>query len=118
MNDAIIAALEMVAVVFLLASVFFVVKMLNITKGAEIVAINKPKTVMRLLAATFIVLFFSSFFGLLNGLLFAVPYLVEIQQVMVILAGLFGVVAIYTAVYFYRTSPTKIQSSIKDHVQN
>jgi hypothetical protein len=116
--NAVVPALEMVAVVFLLASVFFVVKMLDITKGAEIVAINKPKTVMRLLAATFIVLFFSSFFGLLNGLFFSVPYLAEIQQVMVILAGLFGVVAIYTAVYFYRTSPAKIQASIKEQAHS
>jgi hypothetical protein len=116
--NAIDPALEMVAVVFMVASVFFVVRMLDITKGAEIVAIHKPKTVMLLLGATFVALFFSSFFGLLNGLFFRVPYLAEIQQVMVILAGLFGVVAIYTAVYFYRTAPERIQASIKERAQS
>jgi hypothetical protein len=89
--SAIDAALEMVAVVFLLAAMAYVMKLIQLTANAEIVALSKPKTVFRYMSFAFAALLLSPLMGLV-----------------------FSTVAIYTALYFYRQAPEKSRPTVKN----
>jgi hypothetical protein len=105
------ASLEAVAIVFLLAAMLYSAKLLQLTKDAQIIALSRPKAVFRLMATAFAFLLLSPLLGLVSSF-YRIVYLDEIQLVMVILTAFFGVMAIYTALYFYRTSPEKARVQI------
>ena len=116
--NAIDAALEMVAVVFLVAAMLYSMKLLQLTKDAKIVALSKPKTVFRLMAGAFATLLLSPLLGLLSDFVKPVPLINEIQLILVILTAFFSVTAIYTALYFYRTSPPVKSQPIEAAAEN
>ncbi|HZW56093.1 MAG TPA: hypothetical protein VFF30_07380 [Nitrososphaerales archaeon] len=107
------AAFDAVAIVFLLATMLYAYRLVSMTKDAEIVALSQPRTVFRLILVAFIFLFFLPFLSLINEILYPVPYLDPIQHLLVIGTAFLSVVAIYTAVYFYRTSTRKVQQDIR-----
>ncbi len=109
--NAIDASLEAVSIVFLLAAMLYSMKLLQLTKDAQIIALSKPKTVFRFMAAAFAFLLLSPLLGLVSEF-YRIAYLEEIQLVMIILTAFFGVMAIYTALYFYRTSPERARVQI------
>jgi hypothetical protein len=115
---AIDAALEMVAVVFLLAAMVYSMKLIQLTANAEIVAISKPKTVFRLMSFAFASLLLSPIFGLVSTLWRTLPLVSEVQDILLILTAFFSTTAIYSALYFYRTAPEKAQASIKTELTN
>jgi hypothetical protein len=115
---AIDAALEMVAVVFLLAAMIYSMKLIQLTANAEIVAISKPKTVFRLMSFAFASLLLSPLMGLVSDLWRTLPLIGEVQNFLLILTAFFSTTAIYSALYFYRTSPEKAQTSIKPELTN
>jgi|SRR5579862_736340 len=115
---AIDAALEMVAVVFLLAAMVYSMKLIQLTANAEIVAISKPKTVFRLLSFAFASLLLSPIFGLVSDLWRTLPLVGEVQDILLILTAFFSTTAIYYALYFYRTAPEKAQASLKPELTN
>lgn len=116
--NALNSSLEMVAVVFLIASVIYLLRMVGVTKDAKILAVHNPKMVILMLTASFSSLLLSSLAGLVNGLFIAVPYLSEIQLILIILTAFFSVVAIYNGLYFYRTSPEKVLSKIQKEAKS
>ncbi len=107
--NAIDASLEAVSVVFFLAAMLYSTKLLQLTKDAKIIALGKPKTVFRLLAAAFAFLLLSPLFGLVSQF-YPIAYISEIQLVLIILTGFSGVMAIYTALYYYRTPPERAKT--------
>lgn len=104
---AIDAALEVVAVIFLLAAFVYAMKLLQLTANAEIVALSKPRTVFRLMAFAFASLLLSPILSLWSEFYRTLPLLGEVQNILEILTALFSVMALYTALFFYRTSPSK-----------
>ena len=104
------ASLEMVAVVFLLAAFVYSMRLLQLTANAEIVALSRPRTVFRLMAFGFASLLMFPILSLWSEFFHALPFLVEVQNLLVIFAALFSVSALYTALYFYRTTPEKAQT--------
>ncbi|MGI0091200.1 MAG: hypothetical protein ACREBS_05780 [Nitrososphaerales archaeon] len=109
--NAIDASLETVSVVFLLAAMLYSAKLLQLTKDAQIVALSKPKTVFRMMALAFAFLLLSPLLGLVSDF-YQIRYVAEVQLCLIILTGFFGVMAIYTALYFYRTSPERARIPI------
>ena len=112
------SAFDAVAVVFLLAAMIYAYRLLSMTRDAEIVALSRPRAVFRLILAAFILLFFSPFLSLVSEILYPIPQLDPIQHLLIIGTALLSVVAIYTAVYFYRTPASKIQQDIKGKQQD
>lgn len=108
---AIDAALQMVAVVFLLAAMVYSMRLIQLTDKAQIVALSKPRTVFRLMSFAFASLLLSPLMGLVSDLYHTLPLLGEVQDVLLILTAFFSTLAIYTSLYFYRTSPEKDQVS-------
>ncbi len=104
---AIDAALEMVAVVFLLAAMVYCMKLIGLTANAEIVALNKPKTVFRYMSFAFASLLLSPILGLISQVWRPLPLLNDVRDILLILTAFFSTVAIYTALYFYRAAPEK-----------
>jgi len=111
--SAIDAALEMVAVVFLLAAMVYSMKLIGLTANAEIVALSKPKTVFRYLSFAFASLLLSPIMGLVSDIWRPLPLINEVKDVLLILTAFFSTLAIYTALYFYRSSPEKNQQERK-----
>jgi hypothetical protein len=101
------SSLEMVAIVFLLAAMAYSLKLIQLTANAQIVAISKPKTVFRLMSFAFASLLLSPLFGLVSNLWHTLPFVNEVQDILLILTAFFSTTAIYTALYFYRTPPEK-----------
>jgi hypothetical protein len=112
--SAIDAALEMVAVVFLLAAMVYVMKLIQLTANAEIVALSKPKTVFRYMSFAFAALLLSPLMGLVSDIWHTLPLINEVKDVLLILTSLFSTVAIYTALYFYRQAPEKSRPTVKN----
>ncbi|HYB03406.1 MAG TPA: hypothetical protein VED17_03015 [Nitrososphaerales archaeon] len=108
--SAIDAALEMVAVVFLLAAMVYSMKLIQLTANAEIVALSKPKTVFRYMSFAFAALLLSPILGLISQVWRTLPLVNEARDVLLILTAFFSTVAIYTALYFYRSAPEKMRS--------
>jgi hypothetical protein len=111
---AIDAALEMVAIVFLLAAMVYSMKLIQLTADAEIVALSKPKTVFRYMSFAFAALLLSPVMGLLSDVWRPLPLINEVKDILLILTAFFSTVAIYTALYFYRSAPEKSASSSKN----
>jgi hypothetical protein len=110
---AIDAALQMVAVVFLLAAMVYCMKLIGLTADAEIVALSKPKSVFRYMSFAFASLLLSPLMGLVSDLWHTLPLIQDVQDVLLILTAFFSTLAIYTALYFYRSAPEKSQSAAK-----
>jgi hypothetical protein len=111
--SAIDAALQMVAVVFLLAAMVYCMKLIQLTADAEIVALSKPKTVFRYMSFAFASLLLSPLMGLVSDIWHTLPLIGEVQDILLILTAFFSTVAIYTALYFYRAAPTKSRSTVQ-----
>ena len=113
--SAIDSSLEVVAIVFLLAAMTYSMKLIQLTANAQIVAISKPKTVFRLMSFAFASLLMSPLFGLVSDLWRTLPFVHEVQDILLILTAFFSTTAIYTALYFYRTPPekTKVPSKLE-----
>lgn len=109
--SAIDAALEMVAIVFLLAAMVYSFKLIQLTASAEIVALSKPKTVFRYMSFAFASLLLSPLMGLISDIVHPLPLLAQVQDILLILTAFFSTVAIYTALYFYRAAPDKPRST-------
>ncbi len=105
--SAVDAALEMVAVVFLLAAMVYSMKLIQLTANAEIVALSKPKTVFRYMSFAFAALLLSPILGLISQVWHTLPLVNEARDLLLILTAFFSTVAIYTALYFYRSAPEK-----------
>src|SRR5580704_17687240 len=101
------SSLEMVAIVFLLAAMTYSMKLIQLTANAEIVAISKPKTVFRLMSFAFASLLLSPIMGLISDIWHTLPLINEVQNVLLISTAFFSTMAIYSALYFYRTPPEK-----------
>lgn len=104
---AIDAALEMVAIVFLLAAMVYSMKLIGLTADAEIVALSKPKTVFRFMTFAFASLLLSPIMGLISDVWRPLPLINEVKDILLILTAFFSTMAIYTALYFYRSAPEK-----------
>jgi len=116
---AIDAALEMVAVVFLLAAMVYAMRLIQLTANAEIVALSKPKIVFRYMAFAFTSLLLSPLLGLISEVWHTLPLINEVQDMLLILTAFFSTVAIYTALYFYRAAPEKaLPVSRKSEIPN
>lgn len=100
--------------VFLIAAMIYSARLLQLTKDAQIVALSKPKTVFRLMTLEFAFLLISPALALVSNLILPIPYTYEIQNLLVIFTAFSGVTAIYTALYFYRTSPDRVQVSTRN----
>ena len=111
--SAIDAALQMVAVVFLLAAMVYCMKLIGLTADAEIVALSKPKSVFRYMSFAFASLLLSPLMGLVSDLWRTLPLIQDVQDVLLILTAFFSTLAIYTALYFYRSAPEKAQPVAK-----
>lgn len=111
---AIDAALEMVAVVFLLAAMVYSMKLIQLTANAEIVALSKPKTVFRYMSFAFASLLLSPIMGLISDLWRPLPLINDVKDILLILTAFFSTVAIYTALYFYRNAPDKPRPQTRD----
>ncbi len=105
------SALEAVSVVFLLGAFLYGYRLSRLTKGAEIVALAKPKTFFASILISFASLFFMELVSLVNDLFIAIPYVEVISRILIIITALSGVFGLYTAVYYYRTAPRKIPST-------
>ena len=112
------ASLEAVAVIFLLAAFVYSMRLLQLTADAEIVALSKPKQVFRLMAFAFASLLISPILSLWSEFYRPLPLLGEVQTILEILTALFAVTALYTALFFYRTSPRKLQTATEEHLKN
>ncbi|MCL4518313.1 MAG: hypothetical protein M1587_03860 [Thaumarchaeota archaeon] len=110
---AIDSALEAVATVILLGTAMSAYKMARHTGDAKIVAISSPRLVTRFMAAAFVSLFLSSLLGLVSDLFFRIPHIVAVQDLLVISTAIFGVIAVRTALYFYRSAPESLRTSPK-----
>ncbi len=108
----------MVAVVFLLAAMVYSMKLIQLTANAEIVALSKPKTVFRYMSFAFASLLLSPLLGLISNIWHTLPLIGEVQDLLLILTAFFSTVAIYMALYFYRTAPQKSQASAKPEITN
>jgi len=108
--SAIDAALQMVAVVFLLAAMTYSMKLIGLTANAEIVALSKPKLVFRYMSFAFASLMLSPILGLVSDIWRPLPLLQDVQDFLLIMTAFFSTVAIYTALYFYRSAPEKRKS--------
>ena len=93
-------------------------KLIQLTANAQIVAISKPKTVFRLMSFGFASLLLSPLFGLVSDLWKTLPYVHEVQDILLILTAFFSTTAIYTALYFYRTPPDKAKIPSKPEIRN
>ena len=102
------SALEAVSVVFLLGAILYGYRLSRLTKGAEIVALARPKTFFASILISFASLFFMQLISLVNDLFIAVPYVEIISRILIIVTALSGVFGLYTAVYYYRIAPRKI----------
>jgi hypothetical protein len=111
--SAIDAALEMVAVVFLLAAMVYCMKLIQLTANAEIVALSKPKTVFRYMSFAFASLLLSPLMGLISDIVHPLPLINQVQDVLLIFTAFFSTCAIYTALYFYRNAPEKARPPSK-----
>lgn len=98
--------------VFLLAALLYGYRLSRLTKGAEIVALAKPKTFFVSILVSFASLFLMEFLLLLNNLFFSIPYVAELARLLIIVTGFSGVFGLYTAVYYYRTSPRKVSANL------
>jgi len=105
--SAIDAALDAVAVVFLLAAMVYSMRLIQLTANAEIVALSKPKTVFRYMAFAFTSLLLSPLMGLISDVWHPLPLISQVQDILLILTAFFSTVAIFTALYFYRAAPDK-----------
>jgi hypothetical protein len=101
-------ALETVSVVFLLVAFLYGYRLSRLTKGAEIVALAKPKIFFASILISFASLFFMQLISLSNELFVSVPYMAIVSRSLIIVTALSGVFGLYTAVYYYRTAPRKI----------
>jgi hypothetical protein len=110
---AIDAALEMVAIVFLLAAMVYSMKLIQLTANAEIVALHKPKQVFRYMSFAFASLLLSPIMGFISDVWHPLPLIGEVKDVLLIFTAFFSTVAIYTALYFYRSAPERPQSQEK-----
>src|SRR5579875_3654520 len=108
---AIDSSFETVSVVFLIAAMIYSYKLSRLAKDAEIIALGKPKTVFNLMLIAFFSLFLSQFLSMANDVFYAVPYVDEISQILIIVTAFTSVVGIYTALYYYRTSPGRLQTT-------
>jgi hypothetical protein len=111
------ASLEVVAVVFLLAAMTYAMRLIQLTEKAEIVALSKPRTVFRFMTFAFASLLLSPLMGLVSDLYKPLPLLGEVQDVLLIFTAFFSTMAIYTALYFYRTTPEKMQQPAKADIE-
>jgi hypothetical protein len=109
--SAIDAALEMVAVVFLLAAMVYSMKLIGLTANAEIVALSKPKTVFRYMSFAFASLLLSPVLGLVSQVWRPLPFIGDVRDLLLILTAFFSTVAIYSALYFYRAAPEKAKTA-------
>jgi hypothetical protein len=107
------SALEAVSVVFLLAAFLYSYRLSRLTKGAEIMALAKPRTFFSSILISFASLLAMELILLLDSLFLTIPYEEEIGRAFVIVTGFFAVFGLYNAVYYYRTSPRKVSGSIE-----
>lgn len=114
--NALDLALEAVATVILLGTVYSAFAMTRMTKHVEIVAVSKPQIVSKFLAVAFSTLFFSSLLGLVSDLLVPIPHIVAVQELFVIATALCSVFAVRTALYLYRVSSDQLKSTLKSNV--
>jgi hypothetical protein len=109
---AIDSALEAVSAVFLLAALLYGYRLSRLAKGAEIVALAKPKTFFGSILISFASLFLMQFILLANELFFSIPYAAELAKLLLIVTGFTAVYGLYSALYYYRTSPRKVSASL------
>ncbi len=107
------SALEAVSAVFLLGALLYAYRLSKLTKGAEIVALAKPKSFFSSILVSFASLLIMEMMLLLNDLFFSIPYLEEVARLLIIVTAFFGVFGLYSAVYYYRTSPRKVSASLE-----
>jgi hypothetical protein len=107
------SALEAVSAVFLLGALLYAYRLSKLTKGAEIVALAKPKSFFGSIFVAFASLLLMELMLLVNALFFSVPYLEEVARLLIIVTAFFGVFGLYSAVYYYRTSPKKVAASLE-----
>ncbi|MDH2900919.1 MAG: hypothetical protein PXY39_08090 [archaeon] len=107
------SALEAISAVFLLAALLYAYRLSKLTKGAEIVALAKPKSFFGSILISFASLLVMELMLLLNNLFFSIPYVEELARLLIIVTAFFAVFGLYSAVYYYRTSPTKVSASLE-----
>jgi hypothetical protein len=107
------SALETVSAVFLLAAFLYSYRLSKLTKGAEIVALAKPKSFFGAIFISFASLLIMELILLLNGLFFSIPYAEELGRLLIIVTGFSAVFGLYNAVYYYRTAPRKVSASLE-----
>jgi hypothetical protein len=112
-TSALDSALEAVSAVFLLAAMLYAYKLSTLTKGAEIVALAKPKSFFGSILVSFASLLIMELVLLLDGLFFSIPYVEELARLLTIVTGFFAVFGLYNAVYYYRTSPRRVVSDLE-----
>jgi hypothetical protein len=109
---AIDTAFEAIASVFLMAAMIYSYRLYGLTKSAKILALANPRGVFHWFVVAFILLFLSQIFPMLNSLVVAIPYADGIAHLLIIATAFSGVVAMYMALYYYRTAPKREVSGI------
>jgi hypothetical protein len=100
-------ALEVISIVFLSGGLLYGYRLSKLTKGAEIVALAKPKTFFASILISFASLLALELVTILSEFFFTLPEMQIIWRVLIIATALSGVFGLYTAVYYYRTSPRR-----------
>lgn len=111
MAIALDTALEVISIVFLVGAFLFSYRLSRLTRGAQIVALAKPKTFFASILVSFASLLAMELVTLVNELFFTVPEMQLVSRSLIIVTALSGVFGLYTAVYYYRTSPRRTLST-------
>lgn len=111
-------ALEAVSVVFLLGAFLFSYRLSRLTRGAEIVALAKPKTFFAAILVSFASLFVMELLNFLNDLFLSDPTLEIVSRLLIVAAALSGVFGLYSAVFYYRTSSKKVAVALDQRRRN
>jgi hypothetical protein len=111
-------ALEAVSVVFLLGAFLFSYRLSRLTKGAEIVALAKPKTFFAAILVSFASLFVMELANFENDLFLSIPSFEVVSRLLIVVAALSGVFGLYSAVFYYRTSSKRVALELDQRRRN
>ncbi|MHB1908795.1 MAG: hypothetical protein ACYCQJ_07970 [Nitrososphaerales archaeon] len=112
------SAFEAVAVVFLVAALLYSYKLSILTRNAEIVALNRPKTFFAFIFISFACLLLSQVLIFINETFETVPFAGIISRFLIIATSLSAVVGIYNALYYYRTPSSKTSDKLGKPIEN
>lgn len=111
------SAFEAAAVVFLIAALLYSYKLSILTKSAEIVALNRPKTFFALIFISFACLLLSQVLIFVNETFETVPFAGMISRFLIIATALSAVIGIYNALYYYRTPSRKTSDRLDQKIE-